>query len=1125
MLFILLPILFLTCSVSADEFRVPLLEKAPTIDGKISVDEWPVCAGFEGFQFRGSLQQRRASALVGADEKHIFVAIRSQLPDEGQILANIKKDSLKAVHDDSLEVYVNPTPDAATRVDYQLLMNSLGKGGYNVHLLGGAKEEVAWKGNWQQAHGFHDGFWHFECAIPVSSMGTAQGRKTTDGVWAVNLTRNWKSPWQWSSLSGGYANTGNRFTFVKAPAPAVSYRCSSDPFLPGHEGVLALFNPSADALSLKASLIVNRNRMPALRTEQNVTLPARARKEIRLAVPANDPTTRYELLVSVKSADGKETYYDRTTKWPKGEPLRWVAGIKKKVLPLDFRFSYYPYRNRMRIVADISGMPKDANIEKLSTTIRERFSEKAVKTILFSLPDFRNGRQEQLFNLPALEGFYEIVMKAEGKNVPEGTKVKRFERKVFPWEHLPVGRSNAVYSPFTPIKVDTKERTLETVLRRHTLNDLGLLDQVVATSAQTGVSRGILRSPMRYVVKSGGKAQEVVPEPLRFAEAEEHIVRTASVFQAGPLRAESRVTWDYDGTAKVELSLQSTGGKQLDELTLEIPFNDASVPLIHANADRIRAPIAQWMPRGEGVVWDASKLAIDEFIPNFCPYIYLGSAVRGICWFAENDLGWSWDGGTPNLDIIRQGEDVTLRIHLVNKPVTIDVPRTITFGLLAAPVKPRLSPGGPNGWRYRYLRDRYVLLGTDVNWLSIGTCGSVYPAGKDLYLWEMLAKGNRERLGTEEIKRVEDWGRKYYEPYGEARVEKWSRHVRHNLRSRYGQKMIFYYNRASHQGAEEFETFKDEWILTDLRSVDKGNGIGEIKVVPTPSYTDYNLYWYARSFEIGNNHGVYWDNWFIAPSYNTQMTAAYRKPDGSVVPAAGIWAMRDLAKRTFIMLNERKMRPIVFPHMTSFNPLPMMSFSTVQYDWEWKYSLGDVQDRFSRELILLMSTGELAGVWPVPLTDHGKLARDSWTQRTFTAVRLLHELDGYAGFGHSWNEGHQPNQKLADPILKLLDDPKLKVYRYWDEHPQPISSMDSDVPVIVYSVPGKQAVVAAVSYAAEDKSVALHVDFQMLGLKKGCPVTNAETGEILAMHDGKVQFKLKKHDVIVVRLSAREKNE
>ena len=53
------------------------------------------------------------------------------------------------------------------------------------------------------------------------------------------------------------------------------------------------------------------------------------------------------------------------------------------------------------------------------------------------------------------------------------------------------------------------------------------------------------------------------------------------------------------------------------------------------------------------------------------------------------------------------------------------------------------------------------------------------------------------------------------------------------------------------------------------------------------SYIDYNLYWYAKSFEIGNNQGVYWDNFFICPSFNTEMTDAYRRPDGSSVPAAG----------------------------------------------------------------------------------------------------------------------------------------------------------------------------------------------------------------------------------------------
>ena len=89
---------------------------------------------------------------------------------------------------------------------------------------------------------------------------------------------------------------------------------------------------------------------------------------------------------------------------------------------------------------------------------------------------------------------------------------------------------------------------------------------------------------------------------------------------------------------------------------------------------------------------------------------------------------------------------------------------------------------------------------------------------------------------------------------------------------------------------------------------------GEIKIVPSASYDDYNLYWYARSFEVGGNQGVYWDNWFfIVPTYNTEMTDAYRRPDGTIVPATGIWELRELAKRTFIMMNERKMLPYHLP--------------------------------------------------------------------------------------------------------------------------------------------------------------------------------------------------------------------
>ncbi|MBS3763453.1 MAG: hypothetical protein KGZ25_09155, partial [Planctomycetes bacterium] len=518
---------------------------------------------------------------------------------------------------------------------------------------------------------------------------------------------------------------------------------------------------------------------------------------------------------------------------------------------------------------------------------------------------------------------------------------------------------------------------------------------------------------------------------------------------------------------------------------------------------------------------------------------------RGICWFAENDLNWGWNENKPNLDLYREDGAVILRVHLINRPTVIEKPRTITFGLLAAPVKPRMREAGTtkHWWRYRYNRDNYTLLGTCINWLSIGCASSVYPAGKDMYLWEMIARGNQERLSREAIQKVIDHGRRYFEKYygpkNKRRLGTWSRHVSYNLRSRYGEKMIFYYNRASNRTCEEFHTFKDEWCLQDWRSYPDGNNSpGEIKIVPTDSYIDFALYWYARSFEIGNNKGVYWDNFFIASSFNTEMTDAYRLPDGRIRPAAGIWGLRDLARRTFVLLNERNMLPVTFPHMTSFSPLPMMSFCTLQYDWEWKYGRGDTQDRFSRELILLTTNGELAGAWPVLLGGRGK---NQWMHKTYAAVRLLHELDGGGGWQPSWNTRTRSIQPLARPFLRLLKDKPedLEVYRYWDERPQPAVSGDADVPTIVYTVPAEETVIGVVSYAQEDRDVELRINWEKLGLnpsntraeriridqlskEKGKQVCEARPPVLLSINDGKIDFELKKHDIAAIRLIPKD---
>jgi hypothetical protein len=1106
------------------DYTIPLLNRAPTIDGRIDPAEWAETTAFEGFNQvggEGQLERRRVRSWVGADETTIYVAIRSQLPDEGDLLAAVTSDSLKAVHDDSVEVYVNPTPDTPDRVDYQYLTNSRGKGGYNIHKLGSPNEAEAWRGDWPQAHSLHDGVWDFECAIPVASLGLAgKDRKTTDGLWAINLTRNWKPDWTWSALGKAYANAGLRCRFVRAGAPAVQCATEGDRAFPPAVHELAVLNPTPAPLPVRALLQLARNNMPELKQEETLTLAPGERKTLRINVEGSDPTTRSELTARVTSADGATTFYDRQTAWARAkEALRWVTTPPKETLPVDVNFAYYPSRNEMRIVLDINGLPRAAQPTGVVAVVREHWTRREVKVAAFPLAGFKDGRQEQRLELPPLAGDYEIVAKASGEGVPPGETVKTFERTVFPWEKLPTGRSTRVYPPFTPIKVEG--RTLSTVLRVHQLNDVGLWDQVTATAANTGIAKPILAAPMRYVVRVGGAEVPVQPEPLRLTDVNEDAVTAAGAFAAGALKAAVLTTWDYDGTVRVDLTLQPTGQTAVEALTLEIPFAADAAPLIHANADRIRAPIAQALPAGTGVVWDATKVACDEFLRNFCPYVYLGSPVRGLCWFAENDRGWGWDPKAPNLDVERRGDQVVLRVHLINRPTVIAAPQTLTFGLLAAPVKPMLAvPGqGPDAWRYRYLRDRYTLLGTDINWFGNHSCGAVYPVGGNLYLWEMLARGNREQLGDEAVEAVVRYGRRYFEP-DEAAVKTWDAHVRHNLRSRYGTKMLFYYNRASCQELPEFETFKDEWCLDDLRATGKGTGRGEIKIVPSQSYIDFCLYWYARSFETGGNQGVYWDNFFIAPSFNTAMTDAYRRADGSIAPAAGIWGLRELCRRTFVMMNERGMLPITFPHMTSFSPLPMLSFATVQYDWEWKYSEGDVQDRFSREYLLLASTGELAGVWPVPLSDQGKLADDPWTQRTFSAVRLVHELDGGGGWGAGWVKAQaELATALAAPVLALLDQPGLVVYKYWEDRPVPVLSGHADVPSIVYSIPGKQALAALVSYARQEVPITVTADLKTLGLADGCTVTDAETGERLARADGKVAFTLKKHDIRLLRFT------
>ena len=1102
------------------DYRVPLMDKPPTLDGRIEPAEWARAAGFDGFAFQNMLERRRVRAWAGATPTHLYFAIQSQLPDEGEILAQVSNDTVKVVFDDSIEVWIDPTPGSEHGQTFQMLANAIGRVGYKHHGRGNVQENPAWQGNWKVANGFHDGSWHCEVEVPIGNLPQVPNlreakREVTQGSWGINLCRNWKQPWAFSSLGGGAYAPSDRFTFTSDDALAIAHESRGDAFVGDLNHVLILSNPTAKPVEAKAEVLLKRDVMPELPWSETLTIPPGEKKEI--AVKTRDEATRkFQLTLRVTSPDGRTIHYERSYAWQRGEPWKWTTK-KKETLPIDFQFAYYPYLNRMRVLADVSNLPGNAALESLTCSIRPKGRKRAVKSVVFD--QFKDGRQEQTFDLPHLSGEYEIVFQAKGQNVPQGELVKEFERTVYEWEHRGLGTSTKVYPPFTPIKVEGKK--VSTILREHTMNGFGLWDQVVAAG------KPLLAAPMRLVAEIGGAVTEIkASQPLRFHVKTDHRVEAEARFGdvvSDPatgldvirgLCGQVFTAWDYDGMMQLQVCLREPAGK-VDSLRLEIPFRDEMAPMMHAMGDGIRNTVYARVPKGEGVVWDSSKVQVNDFPKGFCSYIYVGSPVRGLCWFAENDRDWEWDSTKPNVDLVRKDGQLILRIHLVNRPILNKVrkvssldppePPVITFGLQAAPVKPRIG-----NWRYAWHREKYTLLGTDINWLALGDCGSVYPAGKDMLFWEAIARGNKEKLSDEEVQKVIDHGMKYFRPYGEEKVKSYVAHVRHNLRSRYGSKMVYYYNRASYQLADEFQTFQDEWGLSDFRTVGKGKGIGEIKIVPTESYIDHALWWYGKSFDVGGNQGVYWDNYFFVGSYNTAMTDAYKREDGSTMPSNGFWGLRELVKRTFVYMNERGLRPITMPHMTSTNILPLYSFATVQYDWEWKYSEGDVQYRFPREYILLVSTGELAGVWPVLLGDHGKLERDEWTQRTFAAVCLVHELDGWGG-GKAWSS-------LFRHVHRLVETPGVEVYRYWDDRPQPIVADSPDLPTIVYSLKGTEALFAVVSYAEKDLPTTITIDAKALGLDGPYRLLDAETDQPVPVEKDKLSLTLKKHDVREFRI-------
>ncbi|HUU22763.1 MAG TPA: glycoside hydrolase domain-containing protein, partial [Phycisphaerae bacterium] len=608
---------------------------------------------------------------------------------------------------------------------------------------------------------------------------------------------------------------------------------------------------------------------------------------------------------------------------------------------------------------------------------------------------FEKAQAVRAFELPGLpNGEYTVRTTLQGPGAPDKPFEKTFRRIHFVWEDNRLGISERVFPPFEPVRVRGDEARV--VLRSLRMNGFGLWDRVVTKG------KDLLAGPItvKYTTADGpgrfgrmtGRFTETKPTAARY--------EAAAAGKAVALKTVSTI--EVDGCMKVRMEL-SPGAEpeEIAALWVDIPVKDELAPLWHVmiSAGIRRNPVGA-APKGKGLIWDSTQTGNGAMLGTFLPYVWVGGPERGIAWFADNDRGWVVDDEKPALSLHREDGRLSLRVHLVNQPVTLRESRTVVFGLQASPTRPM-----PAGWRARTNVPPHG--GSNAYWGILASFAGKFPAERDWsFVDELLIARRTRRVNHEFLQRWIDEKIKAV-----SSKKDWVSHkVRHVQAGMGGAsttgddpRLIYFEEHMTDQRIDEFRVFQDEWGMRDFTQRAWATAPDEswgAQTNFTKSYQDFALWqvmqWNTRGL------GIYTDNCYPRNCYNPLFSNAYVRADGQVQPSTLTWQLREYHKRMWVL--EQLCQPLsryplmISNHMTNGHWLPVLTWGDTNLDIEWTWGTGD--GPFPPEVLLAETIGLQTGNYPHSLypvlgakviSRHGGTKSDANT-RTEWGMRFVHEI-------------------------------------------------------------------------------------------------------------------------------------
>lgn len=1123
---------------------VPTMDTAPTIDGRIDEGEWRDALRVVGLMADdGRLGPRDGTFWLGRDEEHLYIAVRSESPDTGDLLARARPSEQRNRRfvrwDDHLEFWLAPRADAPADAEdarmYRIAVNA--HGAIKDARLSGDGERIdsEWRVEWQFASDVHDGQWHVEVAIPLASLDVDANEFAT--TWGMRVIRGWQQPTAqtgWASQDGPLAD---RVTMPRvqwrddgvvvrmlglrqadepaAEAEADAEQGAASESDAAHEGVnigLEVVNRAEEPREIEVEIDHQSEDDPPTELRERFTLEPDSSREITVA----DGALMGEARTAVRVRDVSEgaVLFSRAFDWRIDRPARRWTAAQAAVQAAQLNFGFYPYKQKLKARLDLAGLSMREAVTGATLTVIGPDDTPVAEA---AFPDFVDHRSELVAETPSLPaGTYRVEAVLEGEGVPSDPIVDEFERDEFEWEHNELGITDAVIPPFEPMEVEGD--AVRAVLREHVMNDLGLWEQVVSAG------EAILAEPMRFEIEIDGERKSVEPvSEIEFTEVADHRVAYRARWRAGSITGELEGAYDYDGMLKIALTLDQDAEQRVDQLDLLVPLREDVATLKHSATTGIRRNFAGYVPDGEGLVWESSEASRRALRGTFIPYIWLGGEKRGVAWFAESDRDWLYDDETSTHRVYREDGRVLLRVSFVTRPAPLERERRIVFGLQATPTKP--MPQESTHWRNwlqragensRFVERNYTsfFLAGSSSWGTMGHNAFVYPRDRDYYIYDLMRE-TRERGQRNEQREAEWFSR--HDPE-DPRFDRHRAHVLWGLRALASQPdaVVPYTNPRGSVFNDEFITFQDEWLTDAYTSrtwpTERRRAGLSYNVTPTRSYRDYAIWHFEKMLETFAD-AIYYDCTYLRQNHDLA-TGAYVGEDGELRPSVDIFNMREHLKRvqTLTWQMDRSWLASI-SHMTNAQIVPINTWAGVNMEWEMNYGMRNFQDRFSRDQIRTTAIGLQTGSAPQVLGTTGirgdvSEERERFVRRTLAGVAAVHEIKDIRSARGAIGEVYEA---FFDFGYGTED---CRVYRYWDE-PFPATIEGLDAEALVLANDGA-ALLLIVDFDEGGKGT-VTLDAEQLELDSGASFVDLESGETLERIDEHAfAIELEKHDFALV---------